>query len=320
MRFVVTGGAGFIGSHISRALLTQGHDVLVFDNLDPSYPIELKRYNLKQLKKYPQFTFAQIDIRDTEKLSANFDTFKPEIIFHLAAKAGVRQSFKEPEEYFSVNVLGTLSILEAARRHGVQQVLAASSSSVYGNDSPIPFSESNPTEHQISPYASSKKAMEVMCKTYAEVYKLPIQLFRFFTVYGPSGRPDMAPALFTSAIVDGKPFQVFGGLTSERDYTFITDIVEGLLQAMKHSVPFGIYNLGNNQPISLKTFIKTIEEATGNKANFKIIEKQQGDVEKTWADISLAQNQFEYQPKTSLDKGIKDFVWWFVRHKKLYSA
>lgn len=309
MQILVTGVAGFIGSHAATRLLKDGHDVIGLDSLDPYYSMAQKQNNLSLLKKSKRFSFLQTDIRH-RGLSDIFEQYRPEVVLHLAAKAGVRASLEDPVSYFSTNVSGTLNILEQAKKFGVKKVMAASSSSVYGSNTKVPFSESDAVDNQVSPYAASKRAMEVMAKNYSLTYHLPIQLFRFFTVYGPSGRPDMAPYIFSKKILSGETVTVFDGLDNERDFTYIDDIIEGMMGALKVEEDFAIYNLGNNRPEPLSALIAAIEKATKMKSRVKIEEKRQGDVKRTWADIRLAQEKFGYQPKTSLDQGIKKFVAW----------
>lgn len=318
MRILVTGGVGFIGSNLALALKKLNYKVSVIDNLDPYYQPKLKKYNLTRLKE-ANVIFKKIDIRDKKKLKSFFREFKPNIIVHLAAKAGVRNSFLFPEEYFEVNVNGTLNVLQAAKSTKVKKVMVASSSSVYGNNIKVPFSENDPTENQISPYAASKKAMEVLCKMYSQTFGLNIQVFRFFTVYGPSGRPDMAPVIFTRAIDRGEIVKVFGGSETSRDYTYIDDIIEGIIKAIDKDDFFEIYNLGNNHPIKLKEFISIIKQALGKKSKTKIISKQRGDVERTWADISKAQKATGYKPEITLDEGISKFISWYKTHRNLYA-
>lgn len=309
MRILVTGSAGFIGSHLAYRLLGNGHSVVGLDNLDPYYSLKQKGRNLDRLRTFDTFIFLQGDIRH-KKIGSIFRQYRPEIVIHLAAKAGVRASMADPRGYFSTNVDGTLNILELARQYGIWKVMAASSSSVYGDNRKVPFSETDPVDSQVSPYAASKRAMEVMAQNYSRVYGLPIQLFRFFTVYGPSGRPDMAPALFSRALLDDQPIKVFGGMDSQRDYTYIDDIVDGLVAAMGMDDQFAVYNLGNNRPEPLSALIAAIESAVGKKARIEIVAKQPGDVEKTWADISWAQKRFGYQPKIQLREGIARHVEW----------
>lgn len=317
MKILVTGGAGFIGSHVASKLSKRKHKVFILDNLDPYYPIKLKKSNLKNLQKQ-SVSFYKLDIRNSNSLKRLVKKLRPDIIIHLAAKAGVRNSILYPEEYFSVNVGGTLNLLQAAKECKVKKVMIASSSSVYGTNKKVPFSESDIVENQISPYAASKRSMEVLCKMYSHTYDLNIQIFRFFTVYGPSGRPDMAPVIFIKSIDAGKPINVFGNLKTERDYTYIDDVVDGLIKALKVKDKFTIYNLGNNKPVFLGKFIKTIEKTLEKKAKLTYLSPQPGDVPKTWADISKSKKIFNYNPKTTIENGIKKFIDWYKQNKNLY--
>lgn len=319
MKILVTGAAGFIGSHTSQKLLELGHEVLGFDNLDPYYPIALKKYNLDQLSLDTHFSFQEADILNISVLDKTIQTYKPDAIIHLAAKAGVRNSIEQPATYFAVNVQGTMNVLEAARKAGVQKILAASSSSVYGNNEKTPFSTTDIVESQVSPYAASKRAVEVLGKMYSHVYNMPIQLFRFFTVYGPSGRPDMAPAIFARALLHDQPIPVFGDLHSQRDYTYVDDIVDGLISALFVDDTFAIYNLGNNQPQPLSQLISAAEKAAGKKANIVVTPRKQGDVLRTWADISDSQTRLHYQPKVTLEEGMQRFYSWLKEHESLYT-
>lgn len=318
MRIMVTGGAGFIGSHLSSALIELGHSVVILDNFDPYYPVMLKEYNLSLLQHKGLQNCIRADVCDFDALSQAVSTHQPEIIFHLAAKAGVRNSVEHPLEYLQTNILGTQHILQAASKYDVRKVCIASSSSVYGSNTKVPFKESDRVENQVSPYAASKRAMEVICKTYHQVYGLPLQLFRFFTVYGPSGRPDMAPVLFTRAIDQGKPISVFGSTQTQRDYTYVDDVVAGLVAAIDVQDSFEIYNIGNNQPSSLETFISTLSALLGKEAILNLTPKRIGDVDQTWADLSKSKRRLGYQPKFSLEKGLQRFVQWYVEHKDLY--
>lgn len=318
MRILVTGGAGFIGSHTAIALRKHGHKVSTIDNLDSYYQIKLKKYNLQRLKEH-NITFHKVDIHNITTLKRIFAKIKPDIVMHIAAKAGVRNSILHPEEYFSVNVDGALSVLKASKTNRVKKVMIASSSSVYGNNKKVPFAEDDQVENQISPYAASKRAMEVLCKMYSQTYDLPVQIFRLFTVYGPSGRPDMAPAIFTKAIDNGKTINIFGSMRTERDYTYIDDVVDGLIKALKINDKFAIYNLGHNKPISLGKFISTIEKLLEKKAILNFLPPQPGDVKRTWASISKAKKAFNYNPKTSIEDGMSKFVSWYKKHKNLYA-
>lgn len=317
MHILVTGGAGFIGSHTAKRLLQLGHRVTVIDNFDPYYQRRLKDYHLQSIGT--GYDLEVLDLRHTHKLNALMQRVRPDAIIHLAAKAGVRNSVAHPSAYVAANVMGTVAILEAARATGIRKLIIASSSSVYGDSRQIPFTESDPVLNQVSPYASSKRAMEVICQTYASTYPLSIQLLRFFTVYGPGGRPDMAPVLFTKAIDTGSPITIFGTDTSQRDYTYIDDIVDGIVGALGHEDAFAIYNLGNNTPVSLREFITTIESHLGKKANLHFGPARLGDVERTWADITRAQAAFGYRPRHTLQDGMKKFVAWYQEHRDLYA-
>lgn len=318
MKILVTGGAGFIGSHTAIALSKLKHTVLVIDNLDPYYQLKLKRYNLRKIKEYG-VAFYEADIRNVSALESIFARLKPDIVIHIAAKAGVRNSILYPEEYFSVNIDGTLNVLQKSKENSVAKVLVASSSSVYGNNKKVPFVEHDQVESQISPYAASKRSMEVLCKMYSHTYNLNIQIFRLFTVYGPSGRPDMSPAIFTKAIDRGESIKILGNLKIERDYTYIDDVVDGILKALKVKEKYAIYNLGNNIPVSLGKFISAIEKLLGKKAILKYLPPQRGDVKKTWASISKAKRIFKYNPKTMIEEGMKKFTSWYSEHKGLYA-
>lgn len=319
MRIMVTGGAGFIGSHLSSALIELGHTVSILDNFDPYYPVMLKEYNLSLLQHKGLQNCIHADICDASAVTQAISTQHPDIIFHLAAKAGVRNSVEHPLDYLQTNILGTQHVLQAASKFDVSKVLIASSSSVYGSNTKVPFKESDRVENQVSPYAASKRAMEVVCKTYHRVYGLPLQLFRFFTVYGPSGRPDMAPVLFTRAIDQGTPISVFGSTDTQRDYTYVDDVIAGLIAAIEVHDSFEIYNLGNNQPSSLQTFITTLSTLLGKEAILNITPKRVGDVDRTWADLTKSSKRLGYQPKYSLEKGLQRFVQWYLEHKDLYA-
>lgn len=320
MNILVTGGAGFIGSHLSSRLIDLGHTVTILDNLDPYYPLILKEYNLSTLRDKGLAYFSETDIRSRIALKKVFKLSQPEVVIHIAAKAGVRNSVEHPADYVAVNVGGTQNILDICREFQVKKVMIASSSSVYGANTKVPFSEYDLVESQVSPYAASKRAMEVICKTYAQVYSLPMQLFRFFTVYGPSGRPDMAPVLFTKAIDENKPITVFGSTKTKRDYTYVGDIIDGLVKALPVKDDFEIYNLGNNTPVSLQEFIDTIGSILKKRPSIQVTSKRAGDVDQTWADIQKANKAFEYKPKHTLKQGLKKFITWYQIHKDLYSV
>jgi UDP-glucuronate 4-epimerase len=313
---LVTGCAGFIGSHTTKALLKKGYRVIGVDNLNDYYNPKWKQQNLKQFEHEDNFTFYRLDIthqKDLEKVfkQAQEQEQKIDKIVHLAARAGVRPSIKQPLLYEKVNVGGTLNLLELAREYQVPHFIFASSSSVYGNQKKVPFSETDPVNQPVSPYAATKKAGEMLCYTYAHLYNIKTTCLRFFTVYGPAGRPDMAPYLFTKAILEGKLINKFGDGTTKRDYTYIDDIVAGILAVVKKQFEFEIFNLGNNQPVSLNEFIGLLEKITGKKAKINQMGMQPGDVEITYADIEKAQKLLGYEPRTSFKDGLTQFVQWY---------
>lgn len=303
MKILVTGCAGFIGSHVCEKLLKRGDIVVGIDNLNNYYDIHKKMLNLQVLDNYKNFSFKQEDIRTTKLV----EDLKPDKIIHLASMAGVRYSIEHPELYVGVNVNGFINILEQSRKVKVKQIVYASSSSVYGLNKKVPFSESDPIETPNSPYACSKMAMELYAKTYNQLYGLNLIGLRFFTVYGPRGRPDMAPYKFLNAIKCGTKFQKFGDGTSSRDYTYIDDIVNGVIAACdnKKNIKCQVYNLGNSSPVSLNEFISLCESVANKKANYDQIENQLGDVPHTYADISKAKRDLDYQPQITLKEGLQ---------------
>jgi UDP-glucuronate 4-epimerase len=308
---LLTGAAGFIASHTALTLLKSGETVIGIDDLNDYYNPQWKKDNLERLKKFTNFQFFKTDIRDFAKLEEIFKDNKIDLIIHLAARAGVRPSIQKPLLYQEVNVGGTLNLLELARQNQIKDFVFASSSSVYGNQEKVPFSESDPVNKPISPYAATKKAGEMLCYTYSHLYKLNCTCLRFFTVYGPWGRPDMAPYLFTEAILKGKVINKFGDGSSERDYTYIDDIVAGVVAATHLHRPFEIINLGNNQPVSLNQFIALLEKLTAKKMKINQLAMQAGDVKRTYADISKAQKLLNFQPKTSFEDGLKQLIDWY---------
>lgn len=312
MKILVTGAAGFIGSHVSLALLKEGHEVIGIDNLDPYYDVSAKKENLELLKNQ-HFRFYGVDIRDAAALRKVLEKEKPKKVAHLAAKAGVRPSLAQPEIYREVNVLGTENLLKLACEFKVENFVFGSSSSVYGLHE-VPFREDAKLE-PISPYAQTKKDAEEMCKKYHEQCKMPITCLRFFTVYGPRGRPDMAVYKFTKLIDEGKPIEVYGDGDTSRDYTYVDDIVSGVLAALHKPFTFEIFNLGNNKTVKLSHLIATIEKALGKKAIIEEMPTQQGDVPITYADISKAQKMLGYNPETKIEQGIKKFVAWYKTTK-----
>jgi UDP-glucuronate 4-epimerase len=304
-KILVTGCAGFIGSHTCEFLLKRGDTILGLDILNDYYDISLKEKNLVILNRYPNFSFIKDDIKTTNVISE----FKPEKVIHLASMAGVRYSLENPLLYETTNIGGFINILEECRKNNVKHIVYASSSSVYGLNTKVPFSEDDPIEKCNSPYACSKLCMEYYAKTYNQLYNLSNIGLRFFTVYGPRGRPDMAPYLFLNAIKNNIKFKKFGDGTSSRDYTYIDDIVSGIIGATdnKNNIKCKIYNLGNSSPVSLNEFIETCEKVTNKKAIFEQCPEQLGDVQHTYADITKAKNDLNYDPKTSLEEGLQNF-------------
>jgi len=286
------------------------HQVVCVDNFNSFYDPVIKERNISSVKNNREFSLFKADIRNRDELSDIFKKSRPELIIHLAAMPGVRPSIENPFLFFDVNVTGTLVVLETMRSFGINKMIFASSSSVYGNNSKVPFSESDPVENQISPYASSKRACELLCYTYHSLYKFDIFCLRFFTVYGPRQRPDLAIHKFTSRILENKPIQVFGDGNTSRDYTYISDIIEGIYNSVTRLKGFNIYNLGESRTISLSNMIETLENALGKEAIKEFLPPQPGDVERTFADISKARNELDYDPVFDFKKGIEEFIRW----------
>lgn len=327
-QIIVTGGAGFIGSHACTSLIGRGYSVVCIDNLNDYYSPQRKRKNLEEIKKElgrkkeaekksgdsndSGFFFYEADILDREKLEEIFMKHKIDGIIHLAARAGVRPSVENPRLYAEVNIRGTLNLLELARKFGVRRFVFGSSSSVYGLNEKIPFSEKDSVESQTSPYGASKRIGELYSHFYHKTYGLEIACLRFFTVYGPRGRPDMAPYIFTEKISGGKPIDMYGDGSTKRDYTYVSDIVSGIISALeKEKLRFEIINLGNSSPVSLKDFISVIEKTVGKKAIINKLPMQQGDVPITFADISAAKKILGYAPKVTIEEGMKLFYEWY---------
>ena len=308
---LVTGGAGFIGSHTSERLLAAGKRVVCVDNFDEFYPVEVKRANIADCLRNPGYSLVVGDIRDEKLMAAAVKDNEVEAIIHLAARAGVRPSIEQPILYQDVNIGGTVSVLEAARKAGVKTVLFASSSSVYGGNTKLPFSEDDPVDHQVSPYGATKKAGELLCYVYHHLYGLNITCLRYFTVFGPRQRPDLAIHKFVKAMLAGETIPMFGDGSSGRDYTFIDDIVDGLMAALAKSYPYEIINLGGSHPVSLKELIETIERVLGRKAEIEQLPEQPGDMRYTYADVSKAERLLGYKPKVGIEEGIRRFAEWY---------
>ena len=312
MNFLVTGGAGFIGSHVCERLLHSGHAVWAFDDLNPFYDPQLKRRNLRDLQALAKrFEFVHGDLMDREAVDELLGSVKFDQIIHLAARAGVRPSLEQPALYQRVNIEGTVNLLEAARRGGVKKAILASSSSVYGVNSKVPFAEADPIFKPISPYAASKLACEGLGHVYHRVYGLDVVMLRFFTVYGPRQRPDLAIHKFARLIDSGKPLPVFGDGSTARDYTYITDILDGVMACTQKEFGYEVYNLGESQTVTLSRLIELLEAALGKKAVLDRQPLQPGDVPLTCADVTKAQAGLGYNPRVKIEQGIPLFVNWF---------
>jgi UDP-glucuronate 4-epimerase len=309
---LVTGGAGFIGSHVCDSLLAQDKRVICLDDFNDYYSPAAKRKNISHNLLSKNFILIEKDICDTISLKDAFVKFKIDKVVHLAARAGVRPSVENPFIYEETNIRGTLNLLELSRQHNIKNFIFGSSSSVYGANEKIPFSEEDKTDKPISPYAATKKAGEVLSYTYSNLYSLNVSCLRFFTVYGPRGRPDMAPYLFTKSISEGKKITMFGDGTSRRDYTYVADIVSGILSCLEKDFRYEIFNLGNSRTVELKELISTIESELGKKALIEKKELPKGDVTITFADITKAKKLLGYDPKTDIKQGIHKFVSWYT--------
>lgn len=329
MKILVTGAAGFIGSALSLKLLERGDEVVGIDNLNDYYDVNLKLARLERLQSCDRFKFIKLEIADRVAVEALFAQEKFQRVMHLAAQAGVRYSITHPHVYINSNIVGFINILEGCRHNAVEHLAYASSSSVYGANTKMPFSVHDNVDHPVSLYAASKKANELMAHTYSHLYNLPTTGLRFFTVYGPWGRPDMSPFLFARNILDGKPIDVFNYGNHRRDFTYIDDIVEGVIRVIDQPAqtntdwlgedpdpatsfsPYRLYNIGNNNPVHLLTFIETLEKCLGKEAIKNLLPMQPGDVPDTYADVSDLVRDLSYKPTTLLDEGIRNFVEWY---------
>jgi len=312
MNCLITGGAGFIGSNLSDKLLRLGYKVVCVDNLNDYYSPETKKRNIESSLSNKNFRFYKVDIEDKEKLR---DIFKGiDIVIHLAARAGVRASFAEPEQYFNTNVIGTMNILELCRENKAKLIFG-SSSSVYGENK-IPFSDDSSAEEQLSPYGTTKRIAERLCEMYSKLYGLKVIVLRFFSVYGPRARPDLATYLFVKNILGGKKINMFGDGTSKRDYTYVDDVVDGIIAAIKNDLNFEIINIGDSNPVMLKDFISIIENITRKKAIIERLPEQRGDMKLTYADISKAKRLLGYKPKIPVEQGMKNFIEWYRKNAK----
>ncbi len=309
MKILVTGGAGFIGSHVIKELLSHGHDVVNIDNMNDYYDPALKRERLSHIQD--RITHYEIDIADAEAVESVFKNHSFDVVCHLAAQAGVRYSIENPFVYAQANYIGTLNIFEFAKRYNVTRIVAASTSSAYGLNTEMPFTEDQQVDTPISIYSATKRGTELLAHTYNHLFGMHISMLRFFTVYGPWGRPDMALFLFTKAILEGKPINVFNNGEMSRDFTFVDDIVSGIIAAIDNPKGFQIYNLGNGKPVALMEYVHAIEDTLNKKAVINFLPMQQGDVPATWADITKAQTDLGYSPKVEVREGVKRFVEWY---------
>jgi UDP-glucuronate 4-epimerase len=316
MKVLVTGAAGFIGMHCAARLLERGDEVIGVDNLSDYYSVELKQDRLKRLE-HARFRFHRLDLADAGRVRELFGAAKPDAVLHLAAQAGVRYSLEHPETYVQSNLVGFASVLEACRHHRPRHLVYASSSSVYGTNAKLPWSEDDNVDHPISLYAATKKANELMAHTYSHVHGLAATGLRYFTVYGPWGRPDMSAMLFARAIVEGKPIPVFNHGDMQRDFTYIDDIVEGTLRVLGKPAPYAIYNIGNHQPVRLLDYIATLERVLGGKARLEMMPMQPGDVKATYADTRALQQAVGFAPSTPLESGLARFAEWFRSYYRL---
>jgi len=312
MQILVTGAAGFIGSHLTERLLNRGDSVTGIDNFNDYYDPYIKRDNIRHALKNPNYSLCEVDIRDKKGLESIFRDSSFDVIIHLAARAGVRPSLIDPLLYQDVNIKGTMNLLELTRDRKVPKFVFASSSSVYGSNKKVPFSETDNVDHPVSPYAATKKAGELIGYTYYHLYGFSFSVIRFFTVYGPRQRPDMAIHKFTVLIDKGEEIPVFGDGLSRRDYTYVDDIVDGIIRIIDKSKGYNIYNLGDSRTIGLMEMIQTIEKYLGKKAKIKRFPFQPGDVPITYADITKARTELGYEPKVLFDEGIKKFIHWYL--------
>jgi UDP-glucuronate 4-epimerase len=312
MKILLTGVAGFIGMHCAKRLTARGDQVVGVDNLSPYYPVELKRDRLKQLA----IEFHELDIADAPALSSVFERAKPQAVLHLAAQAGVRYSLENPAAYVESNLVGFANLLECCRRHPPRHLVYASSSSVYGNNPELPWSERQNVDHPVSLYAATKKSNELMAHVYSHLYSLNTTGLRYFTVYGPWGRPDMSPMIFARAIMEEKAIPVFNHGDMQRDFTYIDDIVEGTLRTLDHPARYEVYNIGNHQPVKLLDYIALMETALGKKARLDMKPMQPGDVKATYADTTALKNAVGFAPSTPLAEGLARFAAWFKQYYK----
>lgn len=316
--YLVTGGAGFIGFHLSKRLLEEGAQVIGFDNMNDYYEVSLKEARLEILRKFPKYTFVKGDLADKEAVFSLFEAYKPHIVINLGAQAGVRYSIDNPDAYVSSNLVGFFHILEGCRHFGTEHLVFASSSSVYGGNEKVPFSTEDKVDGPVSLYAATKKSNELMAHAYSKLYGYPVTGLRFFTVYGPMGRPDMAYYKFAQKIMNGEPIPVYNNGDMLRDFTYIDDIVTGVYNILcnpprknEQGAAYKIYNIGNNKPVKLMDFITVLEKCLGREAKKEYFPMQPGDVYQTYADVSELMEDFGFRPDTSIEEGLSAFVTWF---------
>jgi UDP-glucuronate 4-epimerase len=335
MKYLVTGAAGFIGNFVSERLCDAGYEVIGLDNLNDYYDPKLKHARLKRLDKFSNFTFVKLDLADRDGMAQLFNEQKFDRVIHLAAQAGVRYSIENPMAYIDSNLVGMATVLEGCRHNKVQHLVYASSSSVYGMNEKMPFSTEDAVDHPVSLYAATKKSNELMAHSYSHLYDLPTTGLRFFTVYGPWGRPDMAPFLFTDAIINDREIKVFNHGKMKRDFTYIDDIVEGIIRIQdvvpqrnadnpntspaSSKAPYKVFNIGNNEPIALMTFIEAIEKAAGKVAAKNFLPMQAGDVPATFADIDSLKEEVGFKPDTHIEYGMQQFVDWYKAYNRVAS-
>lgn len=335
MKILITGAAGFIGYHLSKRLLDMDYSVYGLDNLNDYYDVTLKESRLEILNNYSKFTFLKCDLKEKSSINFVFESYRPTHVVNLAAQAGVRYSIENPSAYVDSNLIGFVNILEACRHFPVKHLLYASSSSVYGGNKTVPFSTNHNVDHPVSLYAATKKSNELMAHTYSHLYDIPTTGLRFFTVYGPLGRPDMAYFSFTKDILAGNPIKIYNNGEMVRDFTYIDDIIEGIILLLntiplinenwnetsdnisESFAPYKIFNIGNNNPIPLMKFIKSLESALGTVSKKIFLEMQPGDVKRTYADISDLESAVNFSPSTSVDEGLKKFSQWYLEYYKI---
>ncbi len=338
MKILVTGAAGFIGFHVAQRLLARGEEVVGLDNLNDYYDVSLKQARLAELEPHPNFTFVKLDLADRAGMETLFQEALFARVVHLAAQAGVRYSIENPHSYVDSNLVGTLNVLEGCRHNQVEHLVYASTSSVYGANTRMPFSVHHNVDHPLSLYAATKKANELMAHTYSGLYGLPTTGLRFFTVYGPFGRPDMALFQFTRDILAGQPINVFNYGKHKRDFTYVDDIAEGVVRSMDcvatandewdsgspdpgtSNAPYRIYNIGNSKPVELEHYIAVLEDCLGRKAERNLLPLQPGDVPDTWADVEDLTNAVNYRPSTSVEEGVRRFVDWYLAYYQIDPA